>query len=86
MPVSVLSAVEHEAARSGRTWNDQLSYVLGLLLGKYPPDFEDMRSAEDWRTLLRPCGFRFRETEDWSPFTCLDHIGQLRAQAKQKGR
>jgi hypothetical protein len=69
--VAVISAIEHAAARTGRTWNDQFTYVLGLCLGKHPPDFDDGRSVEDWRTLLSRCRFRWSEAEAWTPFTCL---------------
>ena len=64
-------AIEHEAARSGRTWNTQFAYVISLCLGHHLPDFDDGRSVEDWRTLLSPCEFRTGETGDWRPFTCL---------------
>ena len=70
-PRSAIGEIEHAAARAGRTWNAQLAYVLGLCLGDHPPDFDDARSAEDWRTLLRPCAFRFSEAADWIPFTPL---------------
>lgn len=70
-PRAVLGELEHEAARAGRTWNTQFCYVLTLLLGYHPPDFDDGRSEEDWRTLLRPCTFRFSDAEAWIPFTCL---------------
>jgi hypothetical protein len=29
-PVSAIGEIEHAAARAGRTWNTQLTYVLGL--------------------------------------------------------
>jgi hypothetical protein len=51
-PVSSIS--EHAAALAGRTWNDQLTYVIDLCLGDHPPDFNDERSTEDWRTLMSP--------------------------------
>lgn len=70
-PVTVISAMEHAAARAGRTWNTQLTYVLGLCLGYHPPDFDDGRSVEEWRTLLAPVRFRFHEGQDWRPCTCL---------------
>jgi hypothetical protein len=70
-PRSAIGEIEHAAALAGRTWNTQLTYVLGLFLGYHPPAFDDGRSVEDWRTLLRPCRFRVSEAEDWSPFTCL---------------
>ena len=70
-PVAVIGTIEHAAARTGRTWNDQLTYVLELCLGYHPSDFDDGRSVEEWRTLLSPCAFRFSEAEAWNPFTCL---------------
>lgn len=70
-PRSVIGVIEHAAASAGRTWNAQLTYVLGLCLGDYPSDFDDARSVEDWRALLSPLSFRFSEAEDWRPFTCL---------------
>lgn len=70
-PDDVIGEIEHAAARAGRTWNTQLTYVLGCCLGEHPSDFDDGRSVEDWRTLLRPCRFRLSEAEDWSPCTCL---------------
>ena len=77
-PAGVIGEFEHAAAQAGRTWNTQLSYVLELCLGYHPPDFDDGRSVEDWRTLLAKCAFRLSEAEDWTSFTYL--------QAKQKGR
>jgi hypothetical protein len=70
-PDSAIGDIEHAAAQTGRTWNDQLTYVLGLCLGYHLPDFEDGRSVEDWRTLLSRCRFRWSESEAWSSFTCL---------------
>ena len=70
-PRSAIGEIEHAAARAGRTWNTQLTYVLELCRGYHPSDFDDERSVEDWRTLLRPCRFRLSEAEDWNPFPCL---------------
>lgn len=71
LPVNVLSAMEHAAARAGRTWNDQLCYIVKLLLGDNLPDFDDGRSVEDWRTLLSRCRFRFSEGEAWRSFAAM---------------
>lgn len=68
IPVDVLEELEHTAARAGRTWNDQLCYIVGIWLGHHPPDFDDERSVEDWRTLLSSCGYRFTDAEEWIPF------------------
>jgi len=70
-PVDVIDELEHAAAMAGRTWNDQLTYIMEVCLGKCLPDFDDGRSVEDWRTLLTPCRYRVREAEGWSPCTCL---------------
>jgi len=70
-PALEIGALEREAARTGRTWNAQLTYCLGVCLGQHRTDFDDPRSVEDWRTLLGPCEYRVRDTVDWSPFTCL---------------
>jgi hypothetical protein len=70
-PVDVIGEIEHAAARAGRTWNDQLTYVAGISLGHHPTDFDDARSVENWRALLGTCAFRFNEAEDWSSCTCL---------------
>jgi hypothetical protein len=70
-PVTVISGIEHAAARAGRTWNTQCTYVLGVCLGYHPPDFDDGRSVEDWRALLAPCRFRCSEAEPWSPCTLM---------------
>jgi hypothetical protein len=70
-PRLAVCELEPEAARTRRTWNAQLTYLLELCLGYHPPDFDDPRTVEDWRTLLSPCAFRVREGEDWNPFTCL---------------
>src|SRR5688572_23176605 len=64
---AMVYAIEHAAARAGRTWNTQLIYVMSLCLGHHPPDFDDARTVEEWRTLLSPCEFRTSETGDWSP-------------------
>jgi hypothetical protein len=70
-PADVIYELERDAVRTGRTWNTQLTYCLGLCLGRHRTDFDDPRNVEDWRTLLTPCAFRVREGEDWNPFTCL---------------
>ena len=70
-PIDVISEIEHAAVLDGRTGNTQLAYVLDLCLGHHPPDFDDGRSVEDWRTLLSRCAFRFSEAGDWIPCTCL---------------
>ena len=70
-PADAIGTIEHAAARAGRTWNTQLTYVLELCLGDHPSDFDDGRSVEDWRTLLSPCRFRFSEAEAWRPCTWL---------------
>ena len=70
-PVDVIGEMEHAAARAGRTWHAQFTYVMGICLGYHPPDFEDNRSVADWRTLLSECNFRTMETGGWAPFTCL---------------
>ncbi|HKQ34013.1 MAG TPA: hypothetical protein VJT11_01780 [Nitrospiraceae bacterium] len=70
-PVTTISAMEHEAARTGRNWNDQFIYVVKVCLGDHLPDFDDERSAEDWRTLLSDCNFRFSEAEDWRSFAAM---------------
>lgn len=70
-PADAIGEIEHAAARDGRAWNDQFTYVLGLCLGDHSPDFDDGRSVEDWRTLLSRCAFRFERGVAWSPFTCL---------------
>jgi hypothetical protein len=70
-PTATIGKIEHAAARAGRTWNTQLTYVLELCLGYHPPDFDDGRSVEEWRTLLGPCRFRFSEAEPWSPCTLM---------------
>jgi hypothetical protein len=70
-PAGVIAELERDAARTGRTWNAELIYVLEICRGYHPSDFDDPRSVEDWRTLLSPCAFRVNEAADWSPFTCL---------------
>jgi hypothetical protein len=70
-PALAVCELERDAARAGRTWNAQLTYCLGLCLGRHRTDFDDLRSVEDWRALLAKCEFRVREAEDWSPFPCL---------------
>jgi hypothetical protein len=77
-PRSAIGAIEHAAARTGRTWNHQFAYVMGLCLGYHPSDFDDGRSVEDWRTLLSPCRFRVSKAEDWTPITCLWRRGHER--------
>lgn len=70
-PIAVISEIEHAAARARRTFNAQFTYVVNLCSGDHPPDFDDGRTVEDWRTLLSPCTFRFSEAAAWSPCTCL---------------
>jgi hypothetical protein len=83
-PVAVISAIEHAAARAGRTWNAQFTYVLELCRGYHPTDFDDGRSVEDWRTLLSPCRFRWSEAEVWNPFTCLWSNSVVRRSRKDR--
>ena len=70
-PRSTIHELEHAAARANREWNAQFNYILGVLLGKHPPDFEDPRSTEDWRTLMMPCRLRWGGVEEWYPASCL---------------
>ena len=70
-PRSAIGDIEHAAAQTGRTWSDQLTYILGLCLGSHSPDFDDGGSVEEWRTLLSRCRFRWSEAEAWSSFTRL---------------
>ena len=70
-PVSTIGEIERAAAQAGRTWNDQLTYLVELCLGDHLSDFDDRHSVDDWRTLLSRCKFRLGETECWIPFTCL---------------
>jgi hypothetical protein len=70
-PTDAVCALERDAARAGRTWNAQVTYVLEICRGYHPPDFDDPRSVEEWRALLAPCEFRVSEGADWNPFTCL---------------
>ena len=71
VPADVLGELEHTAACAGRTWNTQLTYIVELCFGDHPPDLDDGRSVEDWRTLLSRCAFRVSEAADWTPCTCL---------------
>ncbi|MEO8048666.1 MAG: hypothetical protein ABI684_15380 [Nitrospirota bacterium] len=41
----VLAELEHAAALAGRTWNDQVNYVMRICLGRRQPDFDDGRSV-----------------------------------------
>ena len=70
-PADVIGDIEHAAAQALRTWNTQFTYVLELCRGYHPPDFDDPRSVEDWRTLLSRCRFRGSEADAWASFTCL---------------
>jgi hypothetical protein len=70
-PALAVCELERDAARTGRTWNAQLTYCLGLCLGRHRTDFDDPRSVEDWRALLATCAFRMSAADAWSPFTCL---------------
>jgi len=70
-PRSAIGELEHAAARAGRTWNTQLTYVMEVCLGDHLPDFDDGRSVEDWRTLLSRRRFRFSEAEAWSSFAAM---------------
>ena len=71
IPLTVRSTIEQEAERTDRSWNEQFLYVSNLCTGKHPPDFDDVHSVEDWRTLLSSCAFRFAQTDEWDPFPCL---------------
>ena len=71
MPVSGRSAIEHGAAKAGRTWTDQFFYVLARCRDERLPDFDDVRSVEEWRTLLMSSSYRFNETEEWTRLSCL---------------
>ena len=79
-PADAIGAIEHAAASTGRTWNDQFNYVMGVCLGYHLPDFDDARSVEDWRTVMGPCAIRESGGADWTSFE------RLPAHATQKGR
>jgi hypothetical protein len=70
-PRSVIGELERASAKAGRTWNDQLTYVFEICFGYHLPDFEDGRTAEDWRTLMSQLNFRFSEGESWSSFAAM---------------
>lgn len=64
---STVSDIEHAAAKAGRTWSEQLTYILEVCLGKHLLDFDDPRSTEDWRMLMTPCRLRWSGMEEWYP-------------------
>ncbi|HSF67703.1 MAG TPA: hypothetical protein VLA67_09790 [Nitrospiraceae bacterium] len=71
VPVDVRGELELAAARAGLTWNDQLCYVGELFLGLRPPDFDDPRSVEEWRTLMSDSLVWIDTEGDWVPFNSL---------------
>lgn len=75
VPEDLQAELEREAALAGRTWNDHIGYIVRILFGHQPPDFDDARSVEDWFTRMSPCEFRLTEAGDWIPFTCLRRRG-----------
>jgi hypothetical protein len=70
-PGSTIGEIEHAAAKAGRSWCDQFTYLMGVVMGSHLPDFDDARSVEDWRTLMNPCRLRLRKAEAWIPCACL---------------
>jgi len=70
-PIDVISEIELAAARAGRTWNDQICYIAELFQGRRPPDFDDERTEDDWRTLMSPSRVWIDKEGCWVPFTCL---------------
>jgi hypothetical protein len=73
-PCSVIGDIEHAAASTGRTFNEQFAYLVDVCLGERLPDFDDARNAEDWRTLLSACRFRWSEAEAWDSFAAMQRM------------
>jgi hypothetical protein len=75
-PREVTNALEQAAEEAGRTWNDQLLYVIDMCSGHQPPSFDDTRTAEDWRTLMAQMQMQFDEGGQWFPFSYLFNAEQ----------
>ena len=68
MPPDVIHEIEQAAVQTGRTWNQQLAYILMACFRKLTPTIDDPHTVKEWRALLARTHIRFEEEEDWTPF------------------
>lgn len=66
-PRDVYEALEEAAERTGRLFNDQLSYVITACMGIRALDFSDPRSLNDWCSIIARMELQFHEGEEWIP-------------------
>lgn len=66
-PRAVFAAIEQAAERAGRSFNDQLLYVLRVCEGRQALDFSDTRSLSKWRVLIGQLEMQLNEGEAWVP-------------------
>ncbi len=66
-PNAVLQAIEEASEQAGRTVNTQLAYVIEACNGRRPLHPDDVRTEDDWRSLLGQLEIRFDEGDEWLP-------------------
>ena len=71
MPADIRNALEAQAERADRTWNVQLIYVLKVCTGEAMPLLHDVRTVNDWRTLMATTEISFDDGGKWRPFPVL---------------
>lgn len=62
----MLQAIEEASEQAGHTFNTQLAYVIEAYNGRRPLHPDDVRTEDDWRSLLGQLEIRF-EGDEWLP-------------------
>ncbi|GKS58183.1 hypothetical protein YTPLAS18_17100 [Nitrospira sp.] len=70
-PDDVIAVIELAAERTGRTWNEQLNYVLRVCAGDQVPSLDDDRTTRDWQDLMAQMEFSTEDDERWYPCAAL---------------
>jgi hypothetical protein len=66
-PLEVIAALEDAAQRAGRTWNEQLIYVIDICREAERVSPDDERTPNGWRTLMAEVTICLDGTT-WIPF------------------
>lgn len=70
-PPDVFDVLEQAAKRAGRTFNDQLWYLIDACRGARMLDLADERSLTEWRDLIGQMKMQFNPGEKWRPCSVL---------------
>jgi hypothetical protein len=66
-PLEIVDALEADAQRTGRTWNEQMMYVIHVCQGRERVSPDDERTPNDWRTFMAETTLCLDGT-NWIPF------------------